>query len=121
MALAAGGLAALSFAACAASEGSRLTGQALTDRGDELFHGEATCATCHGVDLRGTTMGPPLLHQTYAPDHHPDSAFRQAVRSGVQPHHWDFGPMPKLAHLDDNEIDAIIAYVRSEQQRAGIR
>ena len=93
----------------------------LVATGDQLFHGEATCATCHGPELGGTTMGPPLLEQTYAPDHHPDEAIRRAVRQGVQPHHWDFGPMPALTHLDDGDIDALIAYVRSRQEAAGIR
>jgi mono/diheme cytochrome c family protein len=114
------GLAALSFTACAASEESRSTGRALVDRGDELFHGEATCALCHGAELTGTAMGPPLLHEIYRPDHHPDRAIRLAVRNGVQPHHWSFGPMPKLPHVSDSDIDALIAYVRAEQQRAGI-
>jgi mono/diheme cytochrome c family protein len=89
-------------------------------RGDELFHGEAACATCHGPALQGTTMGPPLLHEIYRPDHHPDDAIRAAVRNGVQPHHWDFGPMPALTHLDGGDIDAVIAYVRAEQEAAGI-
>ena len=87
--------------------------------GRRLFQGEATCSTCHGADLQGTTMGPALLDAIYAPDHHPDAAIRAAVRNGVQPHHWDLGPMPALTHLDDDEIEAIIAYVRAEQQAAG--
>ena len=86
--------------------------------GRRLFQGEATCSTCHGPDLEGTTMGPPLLDSIYALDHHPDAAIRAAVRNGVQPHHWDFGPMPALPHLDDDEIEAIIAYVRAEQETA---
>lgn len=90
------------------------------DRGDALFHGKATCATCHGADLRGTSMGPPLLDAIYAPDHHPDEAFHAAVRNGVQPHHWQLGPMPALPHLDADDIDAVIAYVRREQRAQGI-
>ncbi|HVM53997.1 MAG TPA: cytochrome c [Acidimicrobiales bacterium] len=91
-------------------------------RGRALFQGSGTCATCHGADLGGTAMGPPLLDPIYAPDHHPDAAFRAAIRSGVQPHHWQFGPMPPLPHLDDDDIESIIAYVRSEQRaEPGIR
>lgn len=89
-------------------------------RGDELFHGEATCEVCHGPDLQGTTMGPPLIDRIYAPDHHPDASIRRAIQNGVQPHHWDFGPMPALSHLDDEDIDALIAYIRSRQEAAGI-
>ena len=63
---------------------------------------------------------PPFLDAVYAPDHHPNSAFFSAVKNGVQPHHWDFGPMPALPHLDDDDTEAIVAYIRQEQRRAGI-
>ena len=92
----------------------------LAAKGDQLFHGEATCATCHGPDLQGTGMGPPLLDAIYQPDHHPDDAIRSAVQNGVQPHHWDFGPMPALTHLDGGDIDALIAFIRSVQRDAGL-
>ena len=104
--------------ACGGDEA--VSGEDLAARGDRLFHGEATCATCHGADLQGTTMGPPLLHEIYEPGHHPDASIRAAIRNGVQPHHWEFGPMPQLNHLDDDDIEAIIAYVRQEQREAGI-
>ena len=65
-------------------------------------------------------MGPPLLDQIYAPGHHPDAAIRAAVRNGVQPHHWPLGPMPALPHVGDDEIESIIAYVRSVQRANGI-
>lgn len=78
------------------------------------------CASCHGADLRGTDMGPPHLHQVYEPGHHADASFRLAVQRGVQPHHWDFGPMPPVEGLSDAEVDDIIAYVRQEQRAAGI-
>lgn len=105
------------LAACGG--GGPTTGSA-ADRGAALFRGEAVCATCHGADLRGTPMGPPLLDQLYAPGHHPDSAIRAAVRDGVQPHHWDFGPMPQLPHLSADEVEDVIAFVRREQRAEGI-
>lgn len=111
----------LALAACGGDDDDPPTAADLVATGDELFHGEATCATCHGADLRGTSMGPPLLDEVYVPSHHPDEAIRRAVRNGVQPHHWDFGPMPPLPHLDDDDIDALIAYVRDTQRAAGIR
>jgi len=89
----------------------------LVAEGKELFEG--TCAACHGVDLMGTETGPPFLDPVYAPGHHPDSAFYTAVEFGVQPHHWDFGPMPPQP-LERDEVTAVIAYVRSEQAKAGI-
>ena len=92
----------------------------LVAKGEQLYQGEATCATCHGSDLRGTTMGPPFLHEVYAPGHHPDAAFQRAVRNGVQPHHWQLGPMPPLPHLSADDVAAVTAYVRSQQREAGI-
>jgi mono/diheme cytochrome c family protein len=77
------------------------------------------CAACHGADLRGTGMGPSQLSIVYEPNHHPDESFREAIRNGVSPHHWDFGPMPAVSGLDDDEITAIIAYIREVQQREG--
>lgn len=114
-------LLALVVAGCGGGGADAGTSESLVARGDRLYHGEGTCQTCHGADLRGTTMGPPFLDATYAPSHHPDSAFHRAVRNGVQPHHWNFGPMPALPHLSDGDVDAIVAYVRSVQEANGIR
>ena len=80
----------------------------------------ANCAVCHGTDLLGTATGPPLLHPYYAPNHHGDEAFQRAVAFGVVPHHWNFGPMAPLAHLTRDEVAYIVAFVRSEQEAAGI-
>jgi mono/diheme cytochrome c family protein len=100
--------------------GGGSTSGTAAERGAALFRGEGTCAICHGPDLEGTSMGPTFLDAIYAPDHHPDEAFHAAVRNGVPPHHWDFGPMPPLPHLDEDEVDDIIVFVRREQQTAGI-
>lgn len=86
--------------------------------GQEAF--ESHCIACHGAGAAGTDAGPPLVHVIYEPSHHGDDAFRNAARTGVQPHHWDFGPMPPAPAITDPEIDAVIAYVRDLQRRAGI-
>jgi mono/diheme cytochrome c family protein len=99
-------------------DGGGDSGKDLVARGDEIF--QANCAACHGADLRGTETGPSLLNEIYAPDHHPDASFYAAVANGVQPHHWDFGPMPPQPALNEDDVRAIIAYVRSEQENAGI-
>lgn len=80
----------------------------------------ANCAVCHGSDLRGTTTGPPFLDVIYAPNHHADEAFQRAAAFGVQPHHWNFGPMPPVAGLTRDEVALIIAFVRTEQEAVGI-
>ncbi len=77
------------------------------------------CGACHGVDMEGTAVGPSLRSIVYEPAHHPDETFRAAIRDGVAAHHWDFGPMPAIPGIDDDEATAIIAWVRSEQQRLG--
>ena len=47
--------------------------------------------------------------------------FLVAVRSGSRPHHWNFGPMPPVPGLTDEQVRLITAFVRSEQQAVGIR
>jgi len=111
----------LSFALAACGSGDDGTsggGSTLVAEGREAY--EQTCAVCHGADLQGTRTGPPFLDPIYAPNHHPDESFYSAVANGVQPHHWDFGPMPAQPAVDTEEVAAIIAYIRAEQQGAGI-
>ena len=93
-------------------------GSELATQGKGLY--EETCGVCHGLDLKGTDAGPPFLSPIYAPNHHPDESFYAAVEQGVQPHHWDFGPMPPQPAMKREQVEAIIAYVRSQQEAAGI-
>jgi mono/diheme cytochrome c family protein len=86
--------------------------------GAELY--AQSCASCHGSDLRGTDLGPPHLSQVYAPDHHPDEAFRAAITQGSRAHHWEFGDMAPVGGLSDEEIDLVIAYVREQQEFHGL-
>ncbi|HVM20104.1 MAG TPA: cytochrome c [Egibacteraceae bacterium] len=92
--------------------------------GDQIAAGqqafERNCMGCHGAQGRGSDVGPPLVHEVYEPGHHDDESFRRAVREGVVPHHWDFGPMPAFPGVPDEDIEAIIAYVRHLQRDAGI-
>lgn len=90
--------------------------QAQLDLGEEVFG--ANCATCHGEGAQGGLAGPPLVHEIYEPDHHPDAAFRAAIANGVSPHHWEFAGMPPIQGLSEAEVDAVIAYVRGRQQEA---
>ena len=78
------------------------------------------CLSCHGPNGVGTTQGPPLVHRYYVPSHHADEAFRRAIRFGVVPHHWHFGPMPPVEGLDDREVAGVIAYLRWLQRQQGI-
>ena len=78
------------------------------------------CARCHGAAADGTNMGPPLVHRLYEPGHHPDLSFQSAAKNGVIAHHWNFGDMPPVAGLSEDEVAQIIAYVRGLQREGGI-
>lgn len=81
---------------------------------------QSNCASCHGADLRGTDKGPSHLSIVYEPNHHGDDSFRSAILNGAQQHHWTFGDMAAIPGLADDEIDDVIAYIRSEQMRQGV-
>ena len=116
-------VAAAGLAACGGGDGGASTGDPLAGgdpgRGQELF--AANCAACHGADATGTPSGPPLVHEVYEPSHHGDASFLRAVQQGVQPHHWEFGPMPAIPGLDTDDVADIVAHVRGLQREAGIQ
>jgi mono/diheme cytochrome c family protein len=111
------GAVVLGFALTACTGRSRPAAE-LETQGRQVF--ESTCAACHGLDLKGTTAGPSFLDPIYASDHHADAAFYNAAANGVEPHHWNFGAMPPQTGITTDEVEAIIAYVRSRQREAGI-
>lgn len=110
-------LALAALAACGDSTDQGALDATDAGRGGELY--AANCASCHGSDLRGTDRGPSHLSIVYEPDHHDDDSFRSAIAQGVRAHHWNFGDMPAVGGLDDDEVDSIIAFIRSEQEREG--
>lgn len=81
---------------------------------------DANCARCHGASGTGTAQGPPLLNDIYNPGHHPDAAFRAAVRQGVRQHHWPFGDMPAQPQVTDEQLLQIVRYMRELQVANGI-
>jgi len=78
------------------------------------------CQACHGKHGSGSDKGPPLIHKIYEPSHHGDASFLMAARNGVRPHHWRFGPMPKIEGVTDSDVSEIVAYVREIQRANGI-
>ena len=88
-------------------------------QGKRLF--EQHCASCHGMGLNGSDKGPPFLHPVYEPSHHGDASFQAAVRYGSRAHHWKFGDMCPVPGVSADDVAHITAYVRQQQQRAGIR
>ncbi len=88
----------------------------LTDlgiKGETAFNG--TCAACHGINLAGTDNGPSFLNRVYVAGHHGDIAFVLAAKRGASQHHWRFGDMPPQPQVSDEDLVAIIAYVREFQ------
>ena len=89
----------------------------LVAEGDVLY--QASCAACHGSDLRGTDIGPSHLSVVYQPGHHSDAAFILAARNGVRSHHWQFGNMAPVEGLSDADLESIVAFVRESQRTSG--
>lgn len=106
-----------SLGACGSDETESAADGALVERGADAY--AQSCASCHGADLRGTDNGPSHLSVVYEPNHHTDDSFRNAIANGAPQHHWDFGDMEPIEGLSDDDVEAIIAYVRSEQQLQG--
>ncbi len=91
----------------------------LAANGKILF--ENNCATCHGKNgAGGTGKAPPLIHPIYKPGHHPNEAFLRAAMGGVQSHHWNFGNMPPVEDITENEVTLIATYIREVQRANGI-
>jgi mono/diheme cytochrome c family protein len=90
----------------------------LAARGKTEF--DANCATCHGVNAAGTDKGPPLVHNIYNPGHHADAAFFIASKQGTRSHHWRFGDMPPQPQVSEEQVAAIVRYVRELQRANGI-
>jgi len=88
-------------------------------QGKRLF--DKSCASCHGIDLKGSDKGPPFLHPVYVPSHHGDASFQAAVHHGSRAHHWKFGDMPPVQGLSADDVVHITAYVRQQQRLAGIQ
>ncbi len=81
---------------------------------------DSNCAQCHGKNGAGSDKGPPLVHDTYNPGHHPDGAFFRAARQGVRSHHWRFGNMPPRPGVTDQQLLDIVRYIREMQEANGI-
>lgn len=115
------GLLVLSIAvACGGSDEESGSGSTtFTGTDGAALYGQA-CAACHGAELEGTDEGPPFLDAIYRAGHHSDAAFFLAAKSGARSHHWNFGNMPPIEGLSDDQISAIVAYVRARQADAGI-
>jgi cytochrome c553 len=67
------------------------------------------CGACHGNDLRGTSLGPPIAGRS------PSYLARQLVdyKSGARAGEMAVTMMPTVANLTEDDLIAIVAYVAS--------
>ncbi len=79
-----------------------------------------SCAACHGINAAGSDKGPPLIHDIYNPGHHTDASFFVAANRGTPRHHWNFGDMPPQPKVTDDDVAAIVRYIRELQEANGI-
>ena len=115
---------ALLITACAGGSTSATDATGIAEQDAQLVEigagvYRANCAECHGTDLRGTDKGPSHLSVVYEPNHHGDGAFVLAIQRGVRSHHWPFGDMEPVEGLTQEDVTAIIAYVREQQRIQG--
>ena len=105
--------------ACSQSEPppQRAAGSAPAELRDGEQKFTANCSACHGAGGVGTKQGPPLVHKVYEPNHHGDVAFLRAAANGVKAHHWQFGDMPKIDAVKQEDVEQIVKY---ETQLAGL-
>lgn len=95
-------------------------------RGTHLVRAVAGCADCHGTDLGGdTVINEPMVALLTAPNltrgdggvlpGYTDDALAIAIRHGVAPggRVLRFMPSHEFAGLADNDVQAIIAYIRT--------
>lgn len=79
--------------------------------GEQLF--SVACATCHGVEAYGTRMAPSLNNQGFLGET-PDAAIYQIIAQGVPG-----TAMPAWGgRLSDEEINSLVAYLRSLEATA---
>ena len=90
----------------------------LATEGKKAF--DSVCAACHGANAAGTNKGPPLVHDIYNSGHHADEAFFMAARFGARRHHWPYGDMPPQPAVSQDQLTAIVRYVRELQLANGI-
>lgn len=102
---------------CSGGGSGDVGSQSGVEAGAALY--KPSCGSCNGDDLRDTDRGPSQLSHVYAPDRHPDAAYGSAIEQGATAHHWHFGDMPPVKGISHSEVDAIIDYIRQQQQEHG--
>ncbi len=90
-------------------------------RRDGLKSYNEKCLQCHGVEGRGSSFGPALVHPRYSAENLSDQAFAQAVIYGAPQLHWDYGAMDPVKGLSQVQIAQVLAYIRNLQAQKSPR
>jgi mono/diheme cytochrome c family protein len=106
---------AVAAVSCGGSDGEVAAGSA--EAGAAVY--AEKCASCHGANLEGTEKGPSHLSKVYEPSHHSDASFRRAISQGAPQHHWNFGDMPPVQGVSEDQATAVIAFIRAQQRERG--
>ena len=87
-------------------------------------HAESRDDVLHEFYLQATSQVDGLRHRRASGwgfyDGVADDDIRAAVANGVTPKNWGFSGMPPFPQLDGDDVEALIAYVRSSQRAAGL-
>jgi glucose/arabinose dehydrogenase/mono/diheme cytochrome c family protein len=84
--------------------------------GDRIYHGQAggaTCTGCHGVNAKGTPLGPDLTDTQWLWSDGSYAAIAATITTGVpQPKQYR-SPMPPMggAQLSSDQVSAVAAYI----------
>jgi mono/diheme cytochrome c family protein len=88
------------------------------DSGAVLY--DRNCAGCHGADGTGAADGPGLLYEQYALPGFDDQALVSAIVQGAPEEAWEYGAMPRIRGLSDQDLADLVAFVRALQGEAGL-
>lgn len=82
-------------------------------QGRAIFQGKGNCVSCHGVDGRGTPLGPDLTDAEWLNIDGSLDSIRALIRAGVPKPKKYVAPMPAMggAKLSPAELDAVARYV----------
>jgi mono/diheme cytochrome c family protein len=81
---------------------------------------EQSCADCHGAGAAGGDGGLSLVDSRFAPPGFDDLAFVTAVVRGVSADEGEYGGMPRIRGLSEQDLADLLSYVRGLQREAGI-
>jgi mono/diheme cytochrome c family protein len=84
--------------------------------GRQLFHGSANCASCHGVEARGTDEGPALSGALWLHGPGTYAWLVEQISLGIPAHEtWTHKPMPARgwSNMPAADVRAVAAYVWS--------